>query len=359
MKTKKPFDNLHTAWAIASKDIVDALKNKSTRINIIILMLMMVFFYWASTPRPFDKKLDVVYYDEGQSSLTALPAELADGYSFRFFEADSLREMQRSMGYKQLGLVIPVDFDQRLEAGDEAVLDGYLMWVYRGRAAELESLYSEKFSELLGRPVSVEIGENIVIPEPDVHFNDVNVHILFGVFFMALTLVPNLMLEEKQSKTIDALMVSPASPAQVVLGKALAGLFYVLLSGGLFFSLNWAYVSQWWLALLAFLCITMFSIGLALVLGSAAKSQQQMNIIAYPVFAVFMLSAFFAQEPLLAQGLKNVLSWVPTTALVDILRLSFSTHAPAGMLLKDLAISLASIAIVFGIVIWQVRRADR
>ena len=99
MKTKKPFDNLHTAWAIASKDIVDALKNKSTRINIIILMLIIAAYYWVSTPRPFDKRLDMVYYDEGQSSLTALPAELADGYSFRFYEADSQHDMQRNMGW--------------------------------------------------------------------------------------------------------------------------------------------------------------------------------------------------------------------------------------------------------------------
>jgi ABC-2 type transport system permease protein len=171
--------------------------------------------------------------------------------------------------------------------------------------------------------------------------------------------VPNLMLEEKQNKTLDALMVSPASPAQVVLGKALAGLFYVLLSGGLFFALNWAYVTQWGLALLAFLCITIFSIGLALVLGSVVKTQQQMSLIAYPIFVVFMMSAFFAQEPLLAQGLKNVLAWVPSTALVDILRLSFATHAPAGMLMKDLAISLGSIVLIFGLLIWQVRRSDQ
>ena len=78
-------DNLYMAWAIASKDIVDALKNKNTRINIILMMGMVVFFYWASTLRPFDKRIDTVVYDEGNSNLTSGTAELADGYTFRFY----------------------------------------------------------------------------------------------------------------------------------------------------------------------------------------------------------------------------------------------------------------------------------
>ena len=34
------FNTLHIAWVIGSKDIVDAVKNKDTRINIIVMVLM-------------------------------------------------------------------------------------------------------------------------------------------------------------------------------------------------------------------------------------------------------------------------------------------------------------------------------
>jgi hypothetical protein len=218
-------DNLYVAWAIGSKDIVDALKNKSNRNNIIFIMGMVVFFWWASTERPFDKRIDTVVYDKGNSSLTAETAELADGYTFRFYAASSLQEMERMMGYKQLGVVIP------LASGGEPTLSGHILWVHRARAAELEAKYSAKFTELLGQPVRVEIGENFVIPAPDVETSGVHIHILFATFFVAITLVPALMMEEKRTKTLDALLVSPASAGQVVMGKALAGLFYVLLLG--------------------------------------------------------------------------------------------------------------------------------
>ncbi len=76
-------DNFYMVWVIALKDIVDALKNKDTRTNIILMMSMVVFFYWASTLRPFDERIDTAVYDEGNSSLTIGAAELADGTWFK------------------------------------------------------------------------------------------------------------------------------------------------------------------------------------------------------------------------------------------------------------------------------------
>jgi ABC-2 type transport system permease protein len=352
-------DNLYRVWAIASKDIVDALKNKNTRTNIILLIILVVFFYWSSTPRPFDKRIDVAIYDEGHSSLTDLPTQLEDGYRFEFYEASSLQEMERMMGYKQLGVVVPSDFDRVLEAGGEPELTGYILWVHRTRVAELELKYSDKFSELLGQPVRVNIGENFVIPQPDVETSTVQFTILFAVFWMAITIVPHLMMEEKQTKTMEALLVSPASAGQVVMGKALAGAFYVLLSGGLFFALNWACVTDWGLALLAFLCTAMFSIGVALALGVFIKSPQQMTLWMLPIVVVLLVPAFFASEPNLAVNLKAIFSWLPTTALVEMVQFSFSSHAPLSQLLTNLAIALGSTVLVFAVVIWKIQREDR
>ena len=352
-------DNIYMAWAIGSKDIVDALKNKNTRTNIVLLIFIVVFFYWSSTPRPFDKRIDVAIYDEGNSSLTDLPTQLGDGYSFRFYEASSLQEMERMMGYKQLGIVIPSDFDRALEADGEPELSGYILWVHRTRVSDLELKYSDKLSELLGQPVRVNIGQNFVIPQPDVETSTVQFTILFAVFWMAVTVVPFLMMEEKQTRTMDALLVSPASAGQVIMGKAIAGSFYVLLSGGLFFALNWAYVTYWGLALLAFLCTALFSIGVALALGVFIKSPQQIRLWMFPIVAVLLVPAFFALEPNLTANLKAIFSWLPTTALVKMFQFALSSHAPLSQLLKNLAIALGSTALVFAVVIWKVRRADR
>ena len=354
-------DSLYIGWTIASKDIVDALKNKATRTNIILLVGLVAFFYWGLTVRPFDKRIDVVVYDEGSSSLAVERAELEDGSVFAFYEASSIQEMQRLMAFRDLGLVVPADFDQILESGGEPTLTGYVFWVRRAKATELESKYTEQFTELVGQPVRVSIGENFVIPQPDVLgiASSAGFHLLFAVFWMAFSVVPHLMFEERQTKTMDALLVSPASAGQVVLGKALAGSFYVVLSGGLAFALNGAYVTNWGLALLGFLASALFAIGLALAVGSFARSQQQLALLAQPVVFVLLLPAFFAQEPNLAAGLKAVISWLPTVALTNVFGLSLSSGAPLAQLLLNLAIALGSTALVYAVVIWQVRRSDR
>ncbi len=357
MKTLK--DNLYMAWTIARKDIGDALKHKGTRVNILLMLVMVVFFYWVSTVRPWDKSIEVVVYDEGDSGLFEGSIELLDGYEIRHIEVSSPGQMQRNMRHEHWGLIVPADFEQTLASGGEPVLTGYLLWVNRGKVAELEALYSAKFSELLGQPVRVEIGDNIVIPSPEIGTTMVNIHMLFVTLFVAILLVPALMLEEKQTKTLDALLVSPASAGQVVMGKALAGLFYVVLTGGLFFALNWIYITNWGLALLAFLLCAMFSIGLALAVGSLARTSQQLALWLAPVMILLIVPSVFAGFSNLAPSLKAIFSWLPTTALVQVFQFAMSSHAPLDRLLFDLAIALVSTALVFAVVVWKVRRADR
>jgi len=335
------------------------LRNKKSRINLIMLIVLVLFFYWISTVRPWDKSIEVVVFDEGDSGLFEGTIELSDSYDIRHIEVSSIGQMKRNMRYEHWGLVVPADFEQTLASGDETTLTGHILWAWRGKVAELETLYSAKFSELLGQPVRVEIGENIVVPSPNIETTMVNQHILLVTLFVAITLIPALMQEEKLTKTMDALLVSPASAGHVVMGKALAGLFYLMLTGGLFFALNWIYITNWGLALLAFLGCAMFSIGVALALGSFVRSQQHMVIWMLPVMFVLTIPAFFSQEPNLAPGLKGIFSWLPTTALVHIFQYAMSSHAPVDQLLFDLAIVLVSIVLVFTAVVWKVHRSDR
>ena len=358
-RAEKFINSLYIAWAIATKDILDVLKNRSTLINLIVIIGLVVFFYWASTVRPWDKRLEVTIYDESNNGLTDLPTELSDGYSFVFTEADSLEDLQRKVRYEALGVVIPPDFEQVLASGGKPTITGYILWAFRGQVAELEALYSQKFSELLGQPVNVHIGENFIVPDPYVDTSTVNFHILFATLFIAINLVPALMMEEKRTKTLDALLVSPTNEGQVVLGKALAGLFYVLLSGVLFFALYNAYITNWALALFAFLLCALFSIGLALALGSLVQSQQQMMFWMVPIIFLLIVPSFFAGEPFLAPGLKAVIAWLPTTGLVKIYGFALSTHAPLDQLLFSLAVVVASLVLLFGIVVWKIRQSDR
>ena len=50
-------DNLYVAWVIGTKDILDALKSKNAKSNIIIMVGMVVFFYWLNNLPPLIRML--------------------------------------------------------------------------------------------------------------------------------------------------------------------------------------------------------------------------------------------------------------------------------------------------------------
>jgi ABC-type Na+ efflux pump permease subunit len=358
---KSLMDTLYTAWIIGTKDILDALKNKNTRVSILIMIGMVGFFYWLGILRPFDKYVDVVVYDMGNTSLALEAATLANGTEYTFREALSLQEMEQKMVFQNLGLVLPADFDQSLASGQTPTLSGYVFWVDRKKASELEAKYSQAFSEILGQPVQVVIGQNILIPQADVDGMPTTVaqQMVYYVFMTAFMLIPFLMLEEKQTRTLDALLTSPASPGQVVLGKALAGFFYILVIGGLALAMYSRYIVHWGLALAAFLGYALFAVGLGLAVGIFIKSMKQAGIWTVVLILFLVIPPLFYMESNLKAGIRMILTWFPSSALASLFRYSCSIGVTPAQFLPNLAIALVSIAAVFGLVIWKVRRSDR
>ena len=358
---KKIGDAVYIAWTIAIKDVRDAFKNKATRTNILVLIGLVIFFYWMSNLRPFDRRVNVVVLDEGSSSLQLGRTTLQDGSELDFRQAESIADLEQKMAYQNLGLVLPEDFDQQRFAGNQINLSGYIHWAKRGQVTSLEDQYSLMFSELLGVPVVISIGENILLPPYDAlgMASTAGFHVFFAIFFMALTVVPFLIIEERQAKTIDALLVSPASPGEVILGKAIAGMILVIAIAGISIILNGSYVIHWGWALLGFTLTALLAIGLALLLGTLIRRPQQVTLWILPVVLLFVVPGFFADEPNLTAGAKAVMNWLPSVAFNRIIGFSVSDGAAGSIVGVNLAIGIAAIALVYALVIWQIKRSDR
>ena len=189
--------------------------------------------------------------------------------------------------------------------------------------------------------------------------SSVAAQMVYFVYWTALSLIPYLMLEEKQTKTLDALLTSPASPGQVVSGKALAGFFYILVIGGFSIALNRAYIVRWDLALAAFLGYSLFAVGLGLALGSFLKSGQHIKIWSWVLMIFMVAPPLFYTAPHLKANIRRILTWLPATALSSLFRYACSTGAATAMLIQNLIIVVVSLSIVYGLVIWNVRRSDR
>jgi len=360
----KIVDNLHIVWTIASKDILESLRNKLI-ISLILGMGFMLLMPKLMGLMLVPPETPVLVHDPGESRLTA---ELENSDQYQVQRARSLTEVEQVIGSTgfglgvEFGLVMPDDLDQVLEAGGQPELDGYVAWANRMKASQLKTGFEEQFEEMVGQPVRINVEGNIVYPPSDAGLWLLMVTItpVIVILMMGIQLVPTLLFEEKQTKTMEALLVSPASISQVVVGKALAGLFYVIVAASVVFAINWAGVVHWEVVLLFVLGIGVFSVGVGLVLGSFFERQQDVVGLTMLLIVVF-IGALFANMlgmdiPMVVQAM---LPWVPSVALAEIIRSVFLENVPWGEILTKLGSVIAISTLLYMSVVWKVRRSDR
>ena len=362
--THKFSDSLRIIWAIAAKDIVDAIKNKTT----ISIIVGVAFLMLSGQALPLLLKLKniptAIVYDAGKSGLVA---ELKKSDDLRLHAARSQQEMQEAVGESSgplLGLTIPVDFDQTLETDASVELDGYFVhWVSPADAAEVEVFFEEKLTELAGQPVRINTKGHAAYPVPDGGGQPfmVAMSLVTAILTICGAIVPFLMIEEKETHTLDALLVSPASIGQVVTGKALAGTFYGLTAAGVVFAFNLRMVTHWEVAVLAALCGTLFAVAVGLLLGSLFDNPGSMNLwfgaaLLVLLMPMFLVNTLGSSAPAIV---RTIMPWIPSVLLSKVVLISFSGSVPWGQVLTNLGVILGCAALLLVLVAWRVRRSDR
>lgn len=354
---------LRITLAIAGKDIVDAIKSKVIQGLLIGVLTMML------TGRAFPLLLGisdlhtVVVYDEGDSEWVVALRKRPGVRLVRARTREAMEEALASDGNAALGLVLPATLDQSIEKGSPPALEGTLPhWTRQDEEEELETFYERELSALTGETVDIEIAEQRIYPKVAAKgFTGMAAGVIAMVSLtVGIFLVPFLLVDEKQTKTMDALLVSPASIGQVVAGKAIAGTVYCLAATAVAFAFNQALVVNWGLAILGTLCGTLFGVALGLLVGSLFDLPQQVNGISGAALMVLLLPAFLTDFTSNWQPfLQTVISWLPSVALVKVLRISFSNVVPVGEVLTGLAATVVPAVVLLGIVVWRIRRSDR
>jgi len=349
--------------AIASKDILDGVRNK-VLLQTVVTVLVMIVFYKALPIVTGGSLPQVTVYDMGNSMLTL---DLQSSSNVEARRVSSLSDMQTFVamgGTPELGLVIPAGFDATVAAGQQAQLDAYVQhWVSDAAAERLSARVQAEIVTLLGQPVSLSLGGHWVYPPLD----SIGPH-TWASFSMTLMLVligmgltPQLLIEERRAHTLDALLVSPASSGQVVLGKAIAGMVYCLTCAAVVLAFNAVLIVQWPLAILAACCGALLSIALGLWFGVIIEVMQSLRMwvtaVILPLFVLPVVASFMAMD--LPKSVNAAVRWFPSVALSRLFVLSMSNRAPLAEYGPDLALTLGPAAIILAAVAWRVRRSDR
>lgn len=362
--SNKFLDSLYIIWAIASKDILDAIKNRMVVSQIIVVVLILLTvkgLSWVIQP-PYTQ---ILVFDPGNSHLSQV---LEDSPDFGVQHAASLEELQQEIGNMgfgigaELGIAIPVEFDQILESDDQPEISGYISWANRTKAPILKSEIETALQELTGSSVIVEIEGNIISPPPEIGLFGglITVFAVTIILLIGITLVPNLVLEEKQTRTMEALLTSPASIRQVVVGKAFAGFFYILVTAAIVYIIYWTGVVHWDLTLLFVLASCLFSVAVGLTFGLVFSSQQEMTGWLSLTLLVITGSMFVVLIGLeMPEFIATLINILPSVALAKIFWASFSIQAEINQVWMNMTIVVIFSVILYGFIVWKVHQLDR
>ncbi|NIM96459.1 MAG: ABC transporter permease subunit [Anaerolineales bacterium] len=357
-------EQIRITWAIARKDIADAIKNKTTisiAVGVALLMLsaqaMPLLLKLRSEPR-------AVYFDEGESVQMD---GILKSREVVLSKASSLEELESTLGESSgalLGLVIPANFDQAAEVGEQIELDGFFVH-FAGASDKTKAVayFEQELSERIGIAVKINHEENIVYPglESDGQPFMVSLSMIVVILTIGALLVPILMMEEKEKHTMEALMVSPASYSQIVAGKAVAGLFYCITAAAVVLLMNFLMINLWGLALLAVLAGALFTVAIGLLLGTVLDNPVTLNLWLGVMLIILLIPVFLAQVmgSRLPEAVSALIPWLPSMAMSKVLRISFSRSFPLDAVLLNLAIIAGFAVVTLALVVWRVRRMDR
>jgi len=226
-------DDFRIISIITLKDINDAVKNKNVLSVIISALFMIVLYRFMPLITAEDGPPALLVYDANNPTTMALleDSPVVDLYTY---ESEEQMLYYLSNGEQpELGILIPDGFDQAVDSGGVLELQGYMLHFFTDEDVfEIQQYMQEEFEYLFGRPVLISI-EKIHL-QPETHGITIlaSMGFSFVILMVGMISTPYMMLEEKQNKTLDAILVSPASSLHIIVAKALAGLVYTLIIYG-------------------------------------------------------------------------------------------------------------------------------
>ena len=360
------FVNLNIIWKIARKDLVDAVKNQYLFLSLLMPIFLWVIFRLVFPDMNSMGTMKIAVHDEANSRLVT---------ELRIMPEVALSELENEQQVidfvkKQAtgGLVIPVGFDDAVTGDLNPPLTVYVNSRRGGGGIQaFRSLVDQQLWNLAGHdslPAQVKVIDTTG-SKSGLFGNDIQMDRFMSVMLLVLSIVgigvfvvPSLLVEEKEKKTLKALLVSPAGPSEVVAGKALAGLVICLVIVGSMILLNKAWTGNWPVTILTLILGSLFLVLVGLAMGGFFKTITQVNTWSSVFLVVLLLPSWVSVMPL-PDPFGMIIRLVPSYYLVDLLNQSMAGKATFGSIWSSLIVLAVCTAVAFSVVVWTVKREDR
>lgn len=357
-------DHWRIIWALARKDILYGLRNGYILFSLgfPLGMLLLTRFIFPSSGG--GDVLRLAAYDPGNSRFVAA---LDEQPQMEVTRVDAESQLEDALTANvAAGLTVPAGFDAAVEAGEQPELAVRLapginsitiqavkfvveqqVWALSGVAVPAQIEWSGLDLSDSGEPsegLTAATGLTMI-------------WVIMGLVMTGIYIVPLLMIEEKEKHTLEVLLLSPASAAQVVTGKGLAGLFYCVANVGFMMTLTRGWVGDWPATMLALVLGSVLMVMVGLLLGGVFSTMLQINTWASLILLVLLLPSWISPMAT-ASPIAAATRLIPTHYLVDALTQALGGTTTAMQLGRDISILAASVLVAFSGVVWTLRRQE-
>jgi ABC-2 type transport system permease protein len=237
-------------------------------VPVVLSLVMSLLFGTLFSGKP---RLGIA--DEGNSQLPRLAAGLDSLILKQYATAAELRQAVER-GAVDLGIALPPGFDDQLKEGKTAQMAAYV-WgqsLLKNRAV-LGTTFVVLVREIAGQEAPVEI---VPVTLGDAESAPWEERLLPLVVLMAVVLGGSMvpatsLVNEKQKRTLGAVVVTPTSLSDVFVAKALVGAILGLLTGALTLAINRAWGGQPLLLLLVLALGAVVAAIFGVLLGALVK----------------------------------------------------------------------------------------
>jgi ABC-2 type transport system permease protein len=295
------------------KEFIQLFRDKKNRPLLIIapLVQLILFGYVVTTDV---REIRTALLDESRTPESRMLIDAFDGnrtFHITHVVAHSTKLDQLLLDQKvDIGLRVPPDFSSDIHRGNTAavqiLVDGSMSNMAAVRIAHavtvLENLNSRLIRELHGREIQYgEIDGRIRTwynPNLDSQYFYVPGIVAFLIMLLTLLLTSMAIIREKESGTMEQLIVTPLRPSEMILGKTIPFIIIAQVQMVLvaIFAKIWFGIpltGSIWLLIAATCLFLLSTLGIGLFISTVSQTQQQaMMTTFFFILPFFMLSGF-------------------------------------------------------------------
>lgn len=343
--------SLRAIAALFWKDLEDAAHSQTLLVMLlgpVVLSILMARSLGSSDLR----RPRVVVFDPGQSGLVRV---LEGSELIKIEKVASWQEgrqlVERGRAPALLG--VPDGFDRQLQQDEFPRLDLAVDESYRGQVAVVREAIRAALREQVGQEIPADIRVDKVR-----EFTGAPRKTLLPIWVVftalgALMVTASTLVEEKEKRTLSAILAAPVELWEVLAGKILAGVLLAALASSLVLALNEGFTGSWAVQLLLVTlgCVVFAVIGT--LVGLSVQSQATANAVLSGLYLLLFVPVALAD---VSATMFQVARWLPTYYLQNALDQTILGGAGLEQVGRALQVLAGSAGFAFVASLVQLRR---